>query len=221
MSIFQKNDPSLVTIALKNAIVMLELGQEMFSLVTDSLVKDTEPEKASNIKRMDKEINKIHREVNRQIFEHLSISPGKNLFPSLVLLTVVKDSERIGDYNKNIAELLEIMPERLDLDKYTDTFQKMWRETTQMFDEAIRAFKEENEQLAHKVLEEYTHISKICDEIIDQILTEGKSKGIKKDLVILVLLMRYFKRVNAHLKNIASTVVNPFHRIGYKFKEEE
>jgi phosphate transport system protein len=221
MSIFQKNDPSLVTIALKNAIIMLELGQEMFSLVTDSLVKDTEPEKARNIKQMDKEINKIHREVNRQIFEHLAISPNKNLFPSLVLLTVVKDSERIGDYNKNIAELLEMMPEHLDLEKYSDTFQKLWRETTQMFDEAIRAFKEENEQLAHKVLEEYTHISKICDEIIVQILTEGKSKGIKKDLVFLVLLMRYFKRVNAHLKNIASTVVNPFHRIGYKFKEEE
>ena len=221
MSIFQKNDPGLVTIALKNAIIMLELGQEMFSLVTDSLVKDTEPEKARNIKQMDKEINKIHREVNRQIFEHLAISPDKNLFPSLVLLTVVKDSERIGDYNKNIAELLEMMPEHLDLEKYSDTFQKLWRETTQMFDEAIRAFKEENEQLAHKVLEEYTHISNICDEIIVQILNEGKSKGIKKDLVFLVLLMRYFKRVNAHLKNIASTVVNPFHRIGYKFKEEE
>jgi phosphate uptake regulator len=105
MGIFRKHDPKLVDIAFKKAIMMLELGQEMFCIITDSLVKDTEPEKAANIKRMDKEINQMHREINRQIFEHLSVYPDGELFPCLVLINVVKDSERIGDYNKNRSSL--------------------------------------------------------------------------------------------------------------------
>ena len=31
-----------------------------------------------------------------------------------------------------------------------------------------------------------------------------------------VLIMRYFKRVNAHLKNSATSVINPFHEIGFR-----
>jgi hypothetical protein len=31
-----------------------------------------------------------------------------------------------------------------------------------------------------------------------------------------VLLLRYMKRVAAHLKNVCSAEVNPFHRIGYR-----
>jgi hypothetical protein len=32
--------------------------------------------------------------------------------------------------------------------------------------------------------------------------------------------MRYLKRVSAHLKNVASSVVNPYHRIGFREKTE-
>jgi len=33
------------------------------------------------------------------------------------------------------------------------------------------------------------------------------------------LYMRYLKRVSAHLKNVATSVVNPYHRIGFREKE--
>ena len=31
-----------------------------------------------------------------------------------------------------------------------------------------------------------------------------------------VLMLRYLKRVAAHLRNVCSAEVNPFHRIGYR-----
>jgi len=34
-----------------------------------------------------------------------------------------------------------------------------------------------------------------------------------------VLIVRYIKRVSAHLHNIASATGGPFHRIGYKFHD--
>jgi len=39
------------------------------------------------------------------------------------------------------------------------------------------------------------------------------------DYAAAALYLRYLKRIAAHLSNIASSVVNPFHRIGYKPKE--
>jgi len=33
--------------------------------------------------------------------------------------------------------------------------------------------------------------------------------------------LRYLKRVSAHLKNVATSVVNPYHRIGYKEKKKK
>jgi hypothetical protein len=39
--------------------------------------------------------------------------------------------------------------------------------------------------------------------------------------VTTVLYLRYLKRVSAHLKNIASSVVNPFDRIGFRGDHRE
>ena len=34
----------------------------------------------------------------------------------------------------------------------------------------------------------------------------------------MALYLRYLKRVSAHIKNVATSVVNPYHRIGYREK---
>ena len=36
----------------------------------------------------------------------------------------------------------------------------------------------------------------------------------------LAIYLRYLKRVSAHLKNVATSVVNPYHRIGFREKEK-
>lgn len=40
-----------------------------------------------------------------------------------------------------------------------------------------------------------------------------------KKAILATLLLRYIKRIASHLKNVASSVVNPFARLGYKPKE--
>jgi hypothetical protein len=32
------------------------------------------------------------------------------------------------------------------------------------------------------------------------------------------LYLRYLKRMSAHVKNVATSIVNPFHRIGFREK---
>jgi phosphate uptake regulator len=222
MNLFKgKPKSGLLQEAFDQTVKMFELSQEMFQLVTVALAQESAPDILQTIKQTDKEVNRLHRDVRRKVFEHLSIAGNQDLYSALILLSVVDDTERVGDYNKNIADIITLMPRKLDFGEYTSAFDQVWRETNEFFEASLKAFREDDEASALFVLESYGKLSDVCDEVIEKILTAKDDQGIRRDLVALVLLMRFFKRVNAHLKNIASTVVNPFHRIGYKPKKEE
>lgn len=221
MNIFRSKPKSdLLQECNDDTVRMLELGHEMFELVTTALVQDSPPEDVKTIKKMDKEMNRLHRDVRRKVYEHLSLTGTRDLYNSLLLLSVVDGAERVGDYDKNIAEIITIIPRRLDFGEYTDEFNLLWKRTNQFFDATISAFRDDDEAKAQMVLENYGAISDTCDDMIDEILA-GESEMIKRDLVALMMLVRFFKRVNAHLKNIASTITNPFHQIGYRPKKKK
>ncbi len=221
MNIFRSKPKSnLLQECIEDTVRMLDMGHEMFQLVTTALVEDSPPEDVKTIKKMDKEMNRLHRDVRRKVYEHLSLTGTQDLYYSLVLLSVVDDTERVGDYDKNIAEIITIIPRRLDFGEYTQRFNNLWERTNVFFDATLTAFREDDETKARFVLEHYGHLSDTCDDMIDEILA-GESETIKRDLVALIMLVRFFKRVNAHLKNIASTLTNPFHQIGYRPKKEK
>ena len=54
--------------------------------------------------------------------------------------------------------------------------------------------------------------------IIDEILADDSIPT--RDAVIMALTVRFLKRISAHLSNLASSVVNPFDRIGFKPRTE-
>lgn len=198
---------------------MLELGQGMFRQLTQAWTGETQPGELDELKKQDKTINFLHREVRRKVYEHLSLTGNESLFSALVLLSVVDDSERIGDYGKNIAELVSFTPGSLDFGKYADVFERVWKQSNEMFENTIKAIRDDDEKSALLVMDAYVPISNTVDDLIERMFREENGDMIKREYVALMLLMRYFKRVDAHLKNIASTVVNPFHRIGYKAKK--
>jgi phosphate uptake regulator len=58
-------------------------------------------------------------------------------------------------------------------------------------------------------------VSKRCDELTFD-LVEGKHPDIKTpDQVTVALYLRFLKRIGAHSRNMITSVVNPFERIGY------
>lgn len=220
MNIFRSRRSDLLQECIDDTVRMLDLGHEMFQLVTTALVEDAPAEDVKTIKKMDKEMNRLHRDVRRKVYEHLSLTGTHDLYYSLVLLSVVDDTERVGDYDKNIAEIITLVPRRLDFGKYTERFNNLWKRTNEFFDATLTAFREDDEARARFVLENYGELSDTCDDTIDEILATD-SDVIQRDLVSLILLVRFFKRVNAHLKNIASTLTNPFHQIGYRPRKGE
>jgi phosphate transport system protein len=196
---------------------MLDAGQEMFNIVLHALHEQSEKGVLGKVARMDKALNGLQREVRKKVYEHLVISRGRDLLTGLQLTSIVIDLERIGDYNKNMAELLEIFPMEMSWDEYDETFEKVRENTLEQFDYTRMALAEDDEKAARQMIRRYDRISKACDGVLAELASdEAEGDTIEKRFLALVLIMRYLKRLNAHLKNIATSVVNPFHDIGFR-----
>ena len=195
---------------------MLEIVREMFNSSTNSLRNPKTEEHPLNIYEMDKKINHFERDVRRKIMTHLTVNPQQDLSSGLVLVSVVIDIERMGDYTKNIYDLAVKYPEKLSTGKYEDAISKMEDDVKNYLNQTIDAFKNQDIELGRKLMEEYkTDISSVSNEIVNEVVASKDSELSAGQASALCLYLRYLKRISAHSRNLVSSIVNPFERIGY------
>jgi phosphate uptake regulator len=174
----------------------------------------------ADIYERDREINRYERSVRRKILTHLSVSPKADLNSGLVITAIVIDIERIGDLTKNIAELAAGLPEPFDggeLDKEISTLEGI---VDRMFEELQPALVSSDEELARRILRLHKSVSGRVERGLQLLRSDQVLKGQSGKAVTAALYLRYLKRVSAHLKNVATSIVNPYHRIGYREKKK-
>jgi len=193
---------------------MLDLGANMFDYTTGVMIQgDSDDDKQEKLYDRDKRINKLERKIRRRVVSHLSVRGSRAEVPSaLIFMNVVKDAERIGDYIKNIHEVAEIMPENPDWKIYQDHLAAPAAVITELFTQTRLAFADSDEELAGKVIKKAKSEGYKHEDGIRAITTGDLST---QDAVCLVLALRFFKRVAAHMSNIASTVVMPVDLIDF------
>ena len=207
---------SLFEQALSECHEMLEIVREMFTSSSNSLRSPKKEEHPLNIYEMDKKINHFERDVRRKIMTHLTVNPQQDLSSGLVLVSVVIDIERMGDYTKNIYDLAVKYPEKLSTGKYEDAISKMEDDVKNYLNQTIDAFKNQDIELGRKLMEEYkTDISSVSNEIVNEVVASRDSELSAGQASALCLYIRYLKRISAHSWNLVSSIVNPFERIGY------
>jgi phosphate uptake regulator len=195
---------------------MLVEDWEMFKAAVSSLRESETAELALNIEEKDIEINKYERTVRKKVLTHLAVNDVGDLNAGLVLISIVIDIERIGDYTKNIVELAQHHPGKLHGGKWNDDLNQIEEIISKNFDVLIRAIEQADGALAKQLLDKLWKVKNDCDSCIWALVKE-KDVGLKiPDAVALALYMRYLKRVSSHLMNVATSIVNPFHKIGYK-----
>ena len=72
---------------------------------------------------------------------------------------------------------------------------------------------------AQRAMDMHFQISEKCDRMFEELASERELDT--EYAVIYTLLARYLKRVSSHLKNIASSAVNPFPKMGFRYSEED
>lgn len=214
-------DDSLLDKAFKQSYEMLEITKDMFIEGMDNLRKQNNNKVKTNIYDQDIAVNKYQREVRKNVFNHLTVSGTEDIYSGLVLVSIIIDIERLGDYTKNIIELAENHPKKLEGGKYEKDLKKIEEAIADSFLLVRKAFEEADTEIASKLLSDYSWVNKLCDEhIIDFI--KAKDDTIKTcEAVSLALYYRFLKRINSHIRNIASSVVNPFHKIGFYKKKKK
>jgi len=196
-----------LTVVLEEFKKMLDDTQFMFEAVYAGLIQGkVKPDLEDKIYEVDKKVNLLEREIRKRIVEHLSIQPSVDVPVSLVLMSVVKDAERIGDYCKNLYEVIGLLNKPLDRKKFEELFDGIDKKLTEEFEKTQKAFMESNEKIAKEILFIERDIVKSCDLIVKKI---AKSDMSTNEAVCMTLIARYFKRIAAHLANIGSSVILP------------
>ena len=197
---------------------MLRNDRAEVELAMSALLGDVvEADVSAELRSMDQVVNRLEREIRRELVVHASVAGSLETPAVLVYMSIVKDIERIGDYAKNI----------LDLAKYGANLGTLanaaeWRQLTQTISDYITdtaaAFETRNEGRARELL---THGGALLGKLERGVgaLVGGQAEG--GDAVARALALRYLKRVVAHLMNVLSAIVMPVDRLDYFDEDPE
>ena len=197
---------------------MLELSKDIFSQAIIYLREAHNIETLKELKKRDKEINEFQQEVRRKVLTHYSVQSEKvDIANGLILINMVVDIERIGDYCKNILDLAINHPTQIISEEISEDLTAIENEVQLRFDKTLEAINKQDTNLAKDMKKGYhEQLTGKSDEIVNSVLSGKLDFGSPSKTAAVTLYARYLKRIGAHLKNITTTLVNPFDSIGYK-----
>ena len=197
---------------------MLHLSHEMFTDSVNALRSGEKNKVIKSIKLRDEEINQYHRDIRKKVVTYYSVSKDvTNINSGLVLINMVVDIERVGDYTKNILDLAKYYPKKLRSEKISEDLRIIEQAVIERFQNTVNAVEEMDEIAAKELIKSYrSDLGKLSDNLVASSISGDLKIGEEHMASSMVLYARYLKRIGAHLKNITSVVINPFESFGYK-----
>ena len=206
-------ESTLVQSAFRDVSQMLQQAAKMYDLALATLV-DNAPLEA-DLEAMDDEVDIGERMVRRAVLEHLSINPAQDLVASLVLVSMVQDAERIGDFARGLAEISSLAKSPRT-GPFATELGELGARVRDCFDGCDRAFVEDDVELARGVISR--HLANKA-ELADYLARLADSDLSVDMAIVYATAARIMSRVSAHLSNIASSVVQPYDRIRHGDEE--
>jgi phosphate uptake regulator len=223
MSVFKDivklwNADNLLAQAWDESYKMMMLSNEIFTQAIKYLREGENEETIKALKKRDVEINIFQRDVRRKVMTHYAISQDIDDLPSgLVLLNMVVDVERVGDYTKNILDLALNHPNIIKSEEFSEDLYHVEQEVISRFSKTLEAIHTQDADVARSMMVSYKEtLTSVSDNIVNGCISGEITLGDESKTVSLALYARYLKRIGAHLKNITTILINPFDAVGYK-----
>jgi phosphate uptake regulator len=171
------------------------------------------PEHRTALQKADVRVNKLQRRIRKQVIVHLSIDGNKADLPyCLLVINLVKDLERIGDYAKELGELIELTSEPFPEGPLIAEFKELRAGVEADFQGAISVLQESNRERAIELIECGKDTVSRCELLIHKVAHSSYSPAVA---VSLALGVRYYQRIAAHILNLLSSTVVPLHKLDY------
>lgn len=192
---------------------MLELAREMILEATEVYWGRVQtPEERTALYDKDVQLNKLQRTVRKHVVAQLSGPVPSNVPYGLLLMSLVKDVERIGDYAKNLTELAEWVDAPTPDDELTGELREITRSVEALAREAATVFTRSDADRARELILEGRGVAKRCDDLVRRIAKSEYPAGLA---VKLSVGARFLKRVDGHFLNLLTAVVMPLHKLDY------
>ena len=212
--LFGSKTPSiLIGSAFEDVSTMLHQSARMLDMALEALL-DNKPLEV-DLERLDDTVDESERMVRRSVLEHLAFKPRQDLIASLILVSMVQDAERIGDFARGIAELVP-----LARSPRTGPFAERLRTAAMrlrpLFKSCEEGFREDDATKAREVMKVAADVKGDLMQLNEDVAASELSADMA---VVYSGAARILRRIGAHLSNIASTVVLPYDRIRHGDEE--
>ncbi|MCP1673826.1 phosphate uptake regulator [Natronocella acetinitrilica] len=200
---------------------MLEHGAWMFERAEAVLHSKVPAEEVrAPLYERDRAINDRERSIRRKVLRHLTVNPGHDVATCLALMSVAKDAERIGDYCKNVFEVGAFYTEGFHVPRYQEPLDSMADQMATLFELVTSATRNSDEAGARKALTQAGDIRRRCDRLIENLFKDEEQIEFH-EAVAYSLLTRHYKRVAAHLSNIATAVLGQLEDLDFYSEDDE
>ena len=195
---------------------MIADARHTFDLAMNAVTGGAVETVADEVRRTDRQINVTEIEIRRELLVHISVHGAADAGEMLVFMNMIKDLERIGDYNKNIFDLAlegvsfsgdEDLEQILGFrDELSSRIVLMGEILDTRDEDRARAYIERGDQLRREF-----------DGLVNELVHATAPALVA---VPRALLYRFLKRVAAHCANVVTAVVMPVDRLDY-FDEDD
>jgi len=198
---------ALVDAAFSDVSQMLHQSAEMLDHALAFLLENTTL--SVDLEDMDDLIDEAERRVRRTILQHLAVNPKQDLVASLVLVSMVQDAERIGDFARGLVELVKLARSPRQ-GPFADGLRGIANRLRPLFAICERAFRLADAGEARRVIVAHRELRRALKDYRNRVAASDLSADMA---VVYSGSAQILRRVGAHLGNIASTVVQPYDRI--------
>ncbi|MCP5112510.1 MAG: PhoU domain-containing protein [bacterium] len=165
------------------------------------------------VQQADIQINKLQRRIRKQVIVHLSVKGNSRDLPyCLLLMSLVKDAERLGDYAKDLVGLTGLSNLDLPDDEITAELREIRSQVEGDLEAASEVIKTADRDRAIDLIRAGRDQVSRCEALIPNIAHSSYSAG---TAATLGLAARFYMRISGHVLNLLSSIVMPLHKLDY------
>lgn len=160
----------------------------------------------------DRRVNALHQSIRKRMVGRLALAATMQHARLLVLMGLIKDIERLGDYAKNLLEAAAMLEEPLPDNDVCTELRAIREDVENVLSETHRVLETADPERAKRLTARGQETGARCDQLISRV---ARSEYPASIAVPVALAARYYKRIQKHLMNQLSTVYMPIHKIDY------
>ncbi|MDJ0523221.1 MAG: PhoU domain-containing protein [Planctomycetota bacterium] len=201
---------------------MLASARRSFDMATEAYLAGADAEATNQaVVENDEGINELHRKIRRGLVIHASLRGAGEVPFSLVMISVAKDAELIGDYAKHICRLALRSP-KAPGSSHHETLFALRTTISEALAEAGELFESEDTDKARVFVERAEALTAEIEAQTLEILSAREAEMVSPaDPAATVLCYRYYGRIISHAVNIVTSIVLPVDYLDYYDEDPE